>query len=442
MVKKQSQNVISQVGEKTKAWRLGIETGDKLLKINGQPIEDILEYMFLTADEYLEIEIEKKDGSIKQYKIYKEFDEDLGIYFENPIIDKAKSCRNKCVFCFIDQLPPNMRETLYFKDDDSRLSFLQGNFITLTNMSDEDIHKIMKYRISPINVSIHTTDPQLRVKMLQNKTAGNIYERLKRLADAGIRIHGQIVLCPGINDKAKLDRTIDDLSKLYPNIESVAIVPVGITKFRDHLYPLTIFHKESATEVIQQIEAWQNLLLHKLKTRFVYLSDEFYVTAQKPMPPYEAYEGFLQLENGVGLMAKFEHEINAYLSIINVDTADPLEYKEISVVTGKSAAQFMSNLCKGIENKFTNIKINVFPIRNTYFGDTITVSGLITGSDIKQQLRSKKLGSKLIIPANMLKAEEPIFLDDVTVEDLQKELNIQVMVSEVDGKDFIDKIIR
>ncbi|WZL74759.1 DUF512 domain-containing protein [Clostridiaceae bacterium 35-E11] len=439
MAKKQLQNIISQVSEQSKAWQLGINTGDKLLKINGQPIEDIIEYMFLIADEYLEIEIEKKDGEIKQYKIYKEFDEDLGIYFENPIIDKAKSCRNKCVFCFIDQLPPNMRETLYFKDDDSRLSFLQGNFITLTNMSDADIDKIIKYRISPINVSIHTTDPELRVKMLRNKTAGNIYDRLKKLADAGIRVHGQIVLCPDINDKKNLDKTIEDLSKLYPNIESIAVVPVGITKFRDKLYPLTIFHKESAGEVIQQITIWQNRLLDKLKTRFVYLSDEFYVMAQKPMPNYEAYEGFLQLENGVGLMVKFRHEVISYLSSINTALS---KHREISVVTGKSATQFIKGLCQQIEKKFTNLKINVFTIENTYFGDTITVAGLITGSDIINQLKGKNLGNKLIIPANMLKAEEPIFLDNVTVEDLQKELDVQVTISKVDGKDFLDKIMK
>ncbi|WP_231701866.1 DUF512 domain-containing protein [Crassaminicella thermophila] len=439
MAENEQKNVISKVYEKSKAQKLGIEKGDKLLKINGCYIEDIIEYMFLLSDEYIELEVKKKDGSIKRYSVYKEFDEDLGIEFVNPIIDKAKSCRNKCVFCFIDQLPPNMRKTLYFKDDDSRLSFLQGNFITLTNMSEQDIEKIIRYRISPINISVHTTDPELRVKMLHNKKAGRIYDILKRFSDAYIRMTGQIVLCPGINDKENLDKTIKDLSKLYPNMESVAIVPVGITKFREGLFPLTIYNKQSALEVIKQVENLQKIFLRELGTHFVYLSDEFYVLADKKLPDYDDYEGFPQIENGVGLMVRFEHEVITALQELNITISEP---KKISIATGKSAKAFMTNLCKKIEKKFYNIKINVFEIKNNFFGDTITVTGLITGTDLIEQLREKALGDKLIIPACMLKAEEPVFLDDVTVKDLEKILNIKVVVSKVDGKDFVNKILK
>ncbi|WP_255547748.1 DUF512 domain-containing protein [Crassaminicella indica] len=438
MEEQEQKNIISKIYPKSKAQKLGIEKGDKLLKINNEPIEDIIEYMFLTADEYLEIEIEKKDGCIKKYTVYKDFDEELGIEFKNPIIDKARSCKNKCIFCFIDQLPKNMRKTLYFKDDDSRLSFLQGNFITLTNMSDYDLEKIIRYRISPINISIHTTDPELRVKMLNNKHAKNIYERLQKLANAGISMNGQIVLCRDINDKENLDKTIKDLSNLYPNIHSLAIVPVGITKFREGLYPLTIFDRESATQVIKQVEEWQNHLLKKINTRFVYLSDEFYVLANKKLPDYDEYEGFPQIENGVGLMTKFEDEMINYLKKLSARNIE----KKVSIATGKSAKAFISRLCKEIEKKFHGLKINVFEIKNKFFGETITVAGLITGTDLIEQLKDEDLGEALIISSCMLKRDEPIFLDDLSVEDLEKALNIKVIVSKVDGKDFVDKIIQ
>ncbi|MCT4606429.1 MAG: DUF512 domain-containing protein [Marinisporobacter sp.] len=432
-------NIISKIYPGSKAQKLGIEEGDKLLKINKEAIEDIIEYMFLTADEYLEIEIEKKDGIVKKYTCYKDFDEELGIEFENPIIDQARSCKNKCMFCFIDQLPKGMRKTLYFKDDDSRLSFLQGNFITLTNMSEEDIQKIIKYRISPINISIHTTDPELRVKMLSNKYAKNIYERLQRLSDAGISMNGQIVLCKDINDGKNLDRTIKDLSNLYPSMQSLAIVPVGITKFREGLYPLTIFDKESSAGVIDQVAAWQNKLLKEIDTRFVHLSDEFYVLANRELPMYDDYEGFPQIENGVGLMAKFEYEVDSCLENLSVIEK---KNKQVSIATGKSAKSLMGKICKKIEEKVNGLKINVFEIKNNFFGETITVAGLITGTDLIEQLKSQELGEELVIPSCMLKRDEPIFLDNVTVEDLEKALNIKVTVTEVDGKDFINKMTK
>lgn len=438
MFEESYENIISEVSSRSIAEKIGIRKGDILLRINGQTIEDIIEYMFYIADEYLEIEIKKSDGKVKTYKIHKEYDEDLGIIFENPIIDKAKSCRNKCIFCFIDQLPPHMRETLYFKDDDSRLSFLQGNFITLTNMSDEDIEKIIKYRISPINVSIHTTDPDLRVRMLNNKRAGNIYGRLQRLAEAGIKINGQIVLCPHVNDGENLDRTIRDLAALYPSLESVAVVPVGVTRFRENLYPLEIYREDTAREVIEQIENWQQKLYRNMHTRFVFLSDEFYVIAKKTLPPYEAYEDFLQIENGVGLMAMFAHEFYDRLQEIPFTE---VHGKEITVVTGVSAAPFISRLCKEIEKRIKNLRIDVYPVENHFFGTTITVAGLVTGRDIIKQLKDKKLGEKMIIPESMLKAGETIFLDDMMVEDLERELHVKVVVSKVSGRSFIDKIL-
>ncbi|MFT9496525.1 DUF512 domain-containing protein, partial [Anaerosolibacter sp.] len=379
-----------------------------------------------------------QNEEIRNYHITKEYDEDLGIVFENPIIDKAKSCRNKCIFCFIDQLPSKMRETLYFKDDDSRLSFLQGNFVTLTNMSDQDIDKIIRYRISPINVSIHTTDPILRIKMLNNKSAGNIYERLKRLTDVGIRINGQIVLCPQINDGENLDKTILDLSLLYPALESVAIVPVGVTNFRESLFPLSIYDKDRANEVIEQIHNWQIQLYKKLGTRFVFLSDEFYVLANRSIPSYEEYEEFLQIENGVGLMAMFEYELMDQLRKVQTERIGP---KKISIVTGVSAEAFLTKLCREIERRYLGLVLNVHTIENEFFGRTITVAGLVTGQDIINQLEHKNVGERLIIPESMLKTGEQIFLDDVTVDELQEKLGVRVVVSAVNGKDFLSKIL-
>jgi len=431
-------NKISMVVPNSIAFRMGIEEGDILLKINNQSLNDIIEYMFLTADEYIELEIRKRNSLIKNYRINKEYDEDLGIIFENPIIDKTKNCMNKCIFCFIDQLPSHLRETLYFKDDDSRLSFLQGNFVTLTNMSDDDIDKIIRYRISPINVSIHTTDHALRVKMLNNKNAGNIYERLMKLCKAGIEINGQIVLCPNINDNEKLDNTIRDLSKLYPGVFSLAVVPVGLTKFRKHLFPLSGYDKASAEEVVDRVEAWQQSLFKRLDTSFVFLSDEFYILSGRCLPKYEEYEEFTQLENGVGLIRKFEHDFFRYLDRLKgVKTSN----NEFSIVTGKSAASFMSGICSEIEKKIPGIKINVFAITNVFFGESITVSGLVTGKDIINQLRGCDLGEAVFMPDSMLKAGETVFLDDLSVEDVRDALKVPVVISPVKGEEFIKKII-
>lgn len=437
---KNTNNIISKVYKDSIADELGIEVGDLLISINGEPIHDIIEYRFLLSDEYLELEIQKQNREVYIYEIEKDYDDDLGIEFTNPIIDKAKSCRNKCVFCFIDQLPKGMRETLYFKDDDSRLSFLQGNFVTLTNMSEEDINNIIKYRISPINISVHTTNPELRKTMIKNKFAGNLYSIMERLAEAQIQMNCQIVLCPGYNDKKELERTVSDLAKLYPYVNSVAAVPVGITKHRDHLPNLEIFNKQTAGETIDQVEKLHHKYLKELGTRFIFLSDEFYIMANRKLLNYDEYEGFIQFENGVGMISKLEREIKDYLENLLEDYKSKI--KKVSIATGHSAYEFMCEMAKCIMEKCPNVQIDVYKIINNFFGDTITVSGLVTATDIIDQLKDKDLGETLYIPRSMLKADEEIFLDNITLEEISNIMEIEVVPCLNEGKDFIDKILK
>ena len=432
--------VISKVYKDSIADELGIEVGDLLISINGEPIHDIIEYRFLLSDEYLEVEIQKQNREVYIYEIEKDYDDDLGIEFTNPIIDKAKSCRNKCVFCFIDQLPKGMRETLYFKDDDSRLSFLQGNFVTLTNMSEEDINNIIKYRISPINISVHTTNPELRKTMIKNKFAGNLYSIMERLAEAQIQMNCQIVLCPGYNDKEELERTVSDLTKLYPYVNSAAAVPVGITKHREHLPNLEIFNEKTAGETIDQVDKLQKKYLKELGTRFIFLSDEFYIMANRKLLDYDEYEGFIQFENGVGMISKFEREIKDYLENLSEDHKSKI--KKVSIATGHSAYEFMCEMAKCIMEKCPNVQIDVYKIINNFFGDTITVSGLVTATDIIDQLKDKNLGETLYIPRSMLKADEEIFLDNITLENLSDIMGLEVVPCLNEGKDFIDKILK
>ena len=437
---KNTNNVISKVYKDSIADELGIKVGDLLISINGEPIQDIIEYRFLLSDEYLEVEIQKTNKEVYIYEIEKDYDDDLGIEFTNPIIDKAKSCRNKCVFCFIDQLPKGMRETLYFKDDDSRLSFLQGNFVTLTNMSEEDINNIIKYRISPINISVHTTNPELRKTMIKNKFAGNLYSIMQRLAKAQIQMNCQIVLCPGYNDKEELERTVSDLANLYPYVNSVAAVPVGITKHRDHLPNLEIFNEKTASEAIDQVETLHKKYLKELGTRFIFLSDEFYVMANRKLLEYDEYEGFIQFENGVGMISKLEREIKDYLE--NISKEQTSKIKKVSIATGHSAYEFICDMAKCIMDKCPNVKIDVYKIINNFFGDTITVSGLITATDIIDQLKDKDLGETLYIPRSMLKADEEIFLDNITLENLSDIMKIEIVPCLNKGKDFVDKILK
>ena len=437
---KNTNNVISKVYKDSIADELGIEVGDLLISINGEPIHDIIEYRFLLSDEYLEVEIQKQNREVYIYEIEKDYDDDLGIEFTNPIIDKAKSCRNKCVFCFIDQLPTGMREPLYFKDDDSRLSFLQGNFVTLTNMSEEDINNIIKYRISPINISVHTTNPELRKTMIKNKFAGNLYSIMERLAEAQIQMNCQIVLCPGYNDKEELERTVSDLTKLYPYVNSAAAVPVGITKHREHLPNLEIFNEKTAGETIDQVDKLQKKYLKELGTRFIFLSDEFYIMANRKLLDYDEYEGFIQFENGVGMISKFEREIKDYLENLSEDHKSKI--KKVSIATGHSAYEFMCEMAKCIMEKCPNVQIDVYKIINNFFGDTITVSGLVTATDIIDQLKDKNLGETLYIPRSMLKADEEIFLDNITLENLSDIMGLEVVPCLNEGKDFIDKILK
>ncbi|MDR7856415.1 DUF512 domain-containing protein [Tissierella sp.] len=433
----EDKNIIEEVAAGSIAEELELEAGDILLSINNVPVKDILDYKYLISDDLVVVAIEKQNGDIWELEIEKDYDEDLGIVFTNPLIDKAKSCRNKCIFCFIDQLPPDMRETLYFKDDDSRLSFLQGNFITLTNMSDEEIERIIDYRLSPINVSVHTTNPELRTQMLNNKNAGKIYDILKRFRDVKLEVNCQIVLVPGVNDGMELDRTLSDLSDLYPTVESVAVVPIGITKYREKLQKVEPYTKELSEELLNFIEEKQNIFLEKLGTRFVFASDEFFAMTGRRLPEHKDYEGFPQLENGVGLMKSFEDEVTMELmkikSSINVN-------KKYILATGTLAYDFMVRIKDNILKKFIGLELVVIPIVNNFFGETITVSGLVTGQDLVEQLMPYENVDGIIIPRTMMKRDEEIFLDNLTIKEISQRLNTPVIPSRVEGKHLIDII--
>jgi PDZ domain protein len=435
--KKDFTNVITKIQKGSIAEELEIQKGDILISINSQKVEDIIEYQYLIAEDYIELEIQTKSGEIVIYEIDKDVDEELGIEFENPITNSVQTCRNKCMFCFIDQLPKGMRKTLYIKDDDSRLSFLQGNFITMTNMGQKELDKMIKYHISPVNISVHTTDSNLRVKMLKNKTAGNILEKMTILKNANIDMNAQIVLIPNVNDKENLEKTLNDLEKLHPNLQSIAIVPIGITKYRDNLEKVDIFDKKSSIELIKQIEKFQKNYLQKLKTRFVFLSDEFYVMSGIKRPTHKEYEGYKQLENGVGLMTKQEFEYNKELK--KIKTYD--KKRTISIATGTSAYDFIKELSNNIANQFQTVTISVYKIRNDFFGETITVAGLVTATDMLNQLAGKNLGDELLIPKVMLKSDEDIFLDSITLKDFEQKLGTKVRVVDVDGYSFVKNVL-
>lgn len=435
-------NIICGVKEGSIADECGIKKGDILVSINSQKVEDVIEYKFIQSDEYIELEIQHADGENVIYDIEKEYDEDLGLEFSNPIIDSVRNCNNKCVFCFVDQLPEGMRETLYIKDDDSRLSFLQGNFITMTNMKDKDIDKMIKYRISPVNISVHSTNPDLRVKMLNNRFAGDIESKIKRLNDAGIEMNAQIVCVPGYNDRSELERTVNDLAKYSENLGSIAVVPVGITKFRDNLENLDIFDKESSRELIGQIKRMQEYFLSELGRRFVFASDEFYVLAELPLPEYEEYEGFSQIENGVGLIKMFERQFDDAIKSLDNFNDNGEVSRNITIATGASAYSFMCEISEKAMSTFSGLNITVRKIINSFFGDTITVAGLITASDLYEQLKDHELGDVLFIPSVMLRNGDTVFLDNETVEGLSLKLKIPITVCEVDGSSFINEIIK
>lgn len=437
-MKRKTNNVVSSVYPDSIAEEMEIEVGDLLLTINGKEVIDIIDYLFLVVDDFLEVEIQKSDGEVWALEIEKEFDEQLGIEFSNPILDCAQSCTNKCIFCFVDQMPNGMRESLYFKDDDSRLSFLQGNFVTLTNLKDEDIDRMIAYNISPINVSVHTTNPELRKKMLNNRFAGKVLERLKKLVDNRIVVNGQVVMCPGYNDGDELIRTVKTLYDLGDNFNTLAIVPVGMTKYREGLAKIDPVTKEVALKTIRDIEALQTRFLEDSGRRFAYLSDEFYIRAELDMPSVENYDGFIQLENGVGLIRKLDAEIQMVLNDIDPKTVAP---KEITIATGKLAEPFIKRMASRIMQAVKGVEIEVIGVENNFFGPLITVAGLVTGQDLMAQLKGKIKGDTLLIPKVMLKSDEPIFLDDYTVEEIEEALSVKVLDVLNEGQDFVEKIV-
>lgn len=417
----------------------GVEAGDFLLSINEQNIKDIFDYRYYQASEELLLEIEKPDGEIWEIEVEKDDIEDLGLEFEDSLIDGAKSCTNKCIFCFIDQLPKGMRETVYFKDDDSRLSFLTGNYVTLTNIKNEELERIIHYRMSPINVSVHTTNPDLRKFMLGNRFAGDVMDKIRMLTDNGIEVNCQIVLCRDINDKNELDKTIDDLCQLYPSINSVSIVPVGISRHRENLFELKPFDIESSANVINQVHKWQNKLLKEKGSRVIYLSDEFYINAAVDIPQYKEYEGFPQIENGVGMVALLRQEVKEALK--NKKKHIRPACRKVSLVTGRLAYKNILQLVDEIKNVYNGLEVNVYDIENDFFGPYVTVTGLLTGQDIVKQLKGRDLGQELLISRNMLRAGEHVLLDDYTVERIEAELDIPIRIVDSSGNDFVNALI-
>lgn len=428
-------NKIAKIIEESIAEELEIEVGDKLISINGTEIKDIIDYKFLMADDYIEVEIEKQDGEIWTFEVEKDYQEDLGIEFENAIMDEARSCHNNCLFCFIDQLPEGMRNTLYFKDDDSRLSFLQGNFVTLTNMNNEDLDRIIRYRISPINISVHTTNAELRKKMLNNRFAGDIYDKLKKLAKAGITMNCQIVLCPGYNNGEELVKTVSDLYKLYPAIENVAAVPVGVTKFRKNLNEITLYDAQSAKAEIEQISQFQQKALKKIGSPFVRLADEFYVMAGVEVPSTDFYGDFEQIEDGIGMIRFFRDSISKNLKKLNKKAKG-----SFTLITGVSAYDEIEWAAKAITEKNDKITVNIQRIVNDFFGPTITAGGLLTGQDIMKQVQAGNVFDYIIMPKNMFKSGESIMLDDVTIAELENYFNKKILLCEYTGEDLIQLI--
>ena len=431
------EHIISSVAPGSIAQEMGIEPGDRLLEVNGKSPEDVFDYRYLMNEEEILVLIRKVNGEEWELEIEKEYEDDLGIEFENGLMDDYRSCRNKCIFCFIDQLPKGMRSTLYFKDDDSRLSFLQGNYLTLTNMSEHDIDRIIQYKLSPINISFQTMNPELRCKMLHNRFAGEIFDKVKRLKDAGIIMNGQIVLCRGVNDGAELERSIRELTAYMPQLESVSVVPVGLTRYRDGLYPLEPFTKEDACEVLDLIHGWQEKLYKEWGNHFIHAGDEWYILAERPIPEEKTYDGYLQLENGVGMVRLLEEEVAQTLAGM---TGDDRKIHR-TIATGELAAPFLRKHVESVRKKYPNADIQVLAIKNEFFGGKITVAGLITGTDLISQLKGKDLGDRLLLTNHMLKSGEPVFLDDVTVDDVQNALQIKVSIVESSGADFVSSLI-
>lgn len=431
------EHVVSSVVPGSIAAEMGIEKGDVLLSVNGQSPEDVFDYRYLMNEEEVSVLIRKPDGEEWELEIEKEYEDDLGMEFENGLMDDYRSCRNKCIFCFIDQLPKGMRKTLYFKDDDSRLSFLQGNYLTLTNMKEQDLDRIIYYRLSPINISFQTTNPKLRCRMLNNRFAGDIMQKVQRLKEAGIVMNGQIVLCKGVNDGEELERSIRDLTTLLPELQSVSVVPVGLTRHREGLYPLVPFTKEDAHEVLEVIRRWQRRLYEEHGVHFIHAGDEWYILAGEPLPEETTYDGYLQLENGVGMVRLLEEEVAETLLHLPGDERS----RSVTIATGELAVSFLQRHADRVRERYPNVRVQVLPVKNKFFGEQITVAGLLTGQDLIEQLKSRDLGERLLLTSHMLKSGEPVFLDDRTVEEVENALQTKVFIVESSGNDLIKGMI-
>ena len=429
--------IINFVEKDSIAEEIGLEPGDEILKINNIEIKDVLDYRFLINDEFITLKIQTKQGEIVEVDIEKDAYEPLGVEFENSLMDKPLHCTNKCVFCFIDQLPKGMRESLYFKDDDTRLSFFQGNYVTFTNLSDDEIDRIIRLRISPINISVHTMNPELRVKMLKNPKAARLPEIMQRLCDNGIIMNCQIVLCPDFNDGEELTYTIEKLYEMRECVKSVSVVPIGLTKHREGLCPMTAVGSDKAKELIAEIEKWQKKARQEIGTGFVYASDEIYLKAGIPIPESNAYHGFPQIENGVGMIASLQEELSDALQ----SSPEVKEPRTVTLVTGAAVHSTMCDFATDIMKKYPRLKINVEKIINNFFGEQITVSGLLCGCDIIEQLSGKNLGDNLIITKNMLRDGENVLLDDVTTDDIERELGTKIIAVGDDGYELLEAIL-
>ena len=431
---------ITDVAQNSRAARKGIIAGDVLVSINGREISDVLDYRFFLTNTEITLSL-LRDGEPLEVVIRKQEYDDIGLDFETPLMDKKRSCQNKCIFCFIDQLPKGMRETLYFKDDDSRLSFLHGNFITMTNLFDKDIDRIIEMHISPVNVSVHTTNPELRVKMMHNKRAGLVLDYLPRLAKAGITLCGQLVLCRGINDGEELERSMRDLYALGDAMESVSIVPAGLTKYRDKLYPLTAYTAEEAAQIIDQVEAFADKCLAECGSRKFFCADELYLRAGRPLHTEEYYEGYAQIENGVGMITSLMTEFEDEMNFLAEDLAEYKAPRTVSICTGVAAYPTIKAMAARLEAQVEGLTIHVYEIVNHFFGESVTVAGLLTGKDMAEQLAGKELGDVLFFPENTLRAGEDIFLDDMTPEALSEKLGVPVMAGKNDGAEFVREML-
>ncbi len=429
---------IQSVDAHSPARRAGVRAGETLTHVNGRPIVDVLDYKFYTYDARLELTLRSEAGGERVVRVRKGEGENLGLNFQTYLMDRARSCANRCIFCFVDQMPPGMRETLYFKDDDARLSFLMGNYITLTNLSPREIQRVIDLRISPINISVHATDPELRTELLNNRRAGECMSIMERFAQAGISMNCQVVACPGRNDGPALERTLRDLGGLWPQVNSVAVVPVGVTRFREGLCSIEPYTAAQAAAVVDQVEAFAAAFRREHGTRLTWCSDEFYLIAGRALPEKDFYEDMAQLENGVGMLRLLQSQAAIALEDLEPDAAP----SPFSIATGVSAAPFLQEIVDTARETCGNIKGNVYPIRNRFFGETITVSGLITGRDLVEQLTGKVLGERLLIPANMLRTGERVFLDDVTVEQAEQALGVPITAVEAEsGFDLVDAIL-